>query len=325
MKSLSFLNHQRNIRHQAPRRLLLTFLLFSLIATGCLADGAGEQDFNTSEKARPAFDPATCSYDPLDPHEPPARLSKGPFQGECLDTKKRRPLVVLPDDPSAPSTLQIANLFHDDGFWYASLPLDAIEQVYFQLEYFPAVVPAGHTQMRIHFSEPVRLQGHSQWNTGREESVNDIVLSVEAVTRIGDSYDLFKGTQDNFGLVFRMTSLEARYQSMIVDQGHHVEQWELLMEDEEKHDLLRWYASESEALGLNHTYHTLFRNCTTEAIGALDAVVDYTAFEKVKKFFVKVTEIYPNIVRTALIARGLLPLNQSTDWYALEEDPSYEH
>ena len=35
---------------------------------------------------------------------------------------------------------------------------------------------------------------------------------------------------------------------------------------------------------------------------------------------VKVTEIYPNIVRAALIARGLLPLDQSTDWAPLEED-----
>ena len=51
--------------------------------------------------------------------------------------------------------------------------------------------------------------------------------------------------------------------------------------------------------------------------------MDYTVGENIKKFLTKVTEFYPNIIRAALIARGLLPLNQSTDWYPLEEDPSF--
>jgi hypothetical protein len=120
-----------------------------------------------------------------------------------------------------------------------------------------------------------------------------------------------------------MTSLDARYQSMIEDQGHHVEQWQLLMTDKEKQDLLFSYAQTSEAMGIEETYHTLFRNCTTELVHSIDGVVDYTTLENIKKFLVKVTEIYPNVVRAALIARGLLPLDQSTDWYPLEEDPSF--
>ncbi len=110
---------------------------------------------------------------------------------------------------------------------------------------------------------------------------------------------------------------------MIEEQNHHVEQWRLQLTEEEKSELLLFYAYESEALGLEDTYHTLFRNCTNELIRTLDGVVYYTAGEQVKKFLTKVTEFYPNIIRAALIARGLLPLNQSTDWYPLEEDPSF--
>ena len=60
-----------------------------------------------------------------------------------------------------------------------------------------------------------------------------------------------------------------------------------------------------------------------EIIRVLDSTVEYTWGERIKAFAVKVSEIYPNIVRAALIARGLLPFDQSTDWYALEDDPSF--
>ena len=140
---------------------------------------------------------------------------------------------------------------------------------------------------------------------------------------MGDSYDLFKGMKDHFGMAMRVTSLAARYESMIVEQDHHVEQWILQLTEQEKEELLTFYAYESEAVGMEETYHTLFRNCTNELIRILDGVVQYTIGENIKKFLTKATEFYPNIIRAALIARGLLPLNQSTDWYPLEEDPTF--
>lgn len=275
------------------------------------------------EAIAPAFDTALCAYDITDPFEPRARFVKGPWTGECLDTQKRRPVVVLNDAYGKSPILELANVFHDNGYWLASIPTDAVTEIYFQLEYFPAAVPAGHTQIRVEFSEPVMLWGQSQWNRGQEALIYNLVLSVEAVPRVGDKYDLVKGMQDHFGLAYRVTSLAARYDSMITQQDHHVEQWRLQMTDEEKSDLLFFYAYESEALGLTDTYHTLFRNCTNELIRNLDGVVRYTAGEHIKKFLTKFTEFYPNIIRAALIARGLLPLNQSTDWYPLEDDPSF--
>ena len=97
----------------------------------------------------------------------------------------------------------------------------------------------------------------------------------------------------------------------------------MLLEEEEAEALLEQYVSESTMHQLNYSYHTLFKNCTTEIIKILDAVTIYSWREQVQRFLVKVTEIYPNIVRAALIARGLLPIDQSTDWYALEEDEEF--
>ena len=274
----------------------------------------------------PTFDPEICAYDRHDPFEPRARFTKGPWRGECLDTKIRRPVHVLSAPNEYSNNLELANVYHDGGYWYANIPTDAVYDVYFQLEYFPAVVPAGHTQIRIEFKEPVFLTGHSSWNLGHFAYTYNLVISAEAVPRVGEKYDLFKGMQDHFGLAYRVTTLAARYESMIVEKGHHVEQWILQMTDKEKADLLVFYAYESEALGLEETYHTLFRNCTNELVKSIDGVVEYTVGEHIKKFLTKGVEFYPNIIRAALIARGLLPLDQSTDWYPLEDDPTFpEH
>ena len=58
------------------------------------------------------------------------------------------------------------------------------------------------------------------------------------MTRPGDKYDLFKGTQEHFAIAYRVTTMEARYEDMVLRQGHHVEQWRLLLEKAEAEALL---------------------------------------------------------------------------------------
>ena len=171
------------------------------------------------------------------------------------------------------------------------------------------------------FKVPVRLYGQSSVVRGEYDETQHMVLSAEAVTRKGDAYDLFRGTRKHFAIALRVTTLEARYVSMVEEQGHYVEQWRLQLTGIEKEKVFRWYVADSEAFGMDEPYHTLFRNCTTELIRILDEVVEYTTGENVRRFFLRVTEFYPNVVRAALIARGLLPFDQSTDGYPLHEDP----
>jgi len=272
------------------------------------------------------FDEDTCSFDAEDPFEPRTRFAYGPWEGECHDTRKRRPVIALTAaetaDLDVPDRwIALANVYHRDAFWTAVIPIETIVDIYFQLEYFPAIVPAGHTQLRVDFKLPVRLYGQSTEVRGEYDETQQLVLSAEAVTRKGDAYDLLRGTRNHFAVALRVTTLEARFQSMVMEKDHYVEQWQLLLTGMEKEKIFRWYIADSEAFGMDEPYHTIFRNCTTELIRILDEVVEYTKGEQVRRFFLRVTEFYPNVVRAALIARGLLPFNQSTDWYALHEDP----
>ena len=272
--------------------------------------------------------PKGCTFDADDVYEPRSVFESGPWEGVCHDTQRRRPTGFVDDEVAVRyqdvnNQYVLYNVFHEDGFWIAFVPYNSVKRVYFQLEYFPAVIPAGHTQLRLEYDRPVILYGQSGHLKGRIDQTRNLTLSIEAVTRVGDKYDLFKGAQEHFAIAYRVTSMEARFDSMITKQDHHVEQWRLNLTPTELEALLPHYVSISANHHLAFSYHTLFKNCTTEIIEILDGIGEYTWRERVQKFLVKVTEIYPNIVRAALIARGLLPLNQSTDWFPLEEDEAF--
>ena len=206
----------------------------------------------------------------------------------------------------------------------ALMPTPARAVVLFQLEYFPAIVPAGHTQMRVRFRDdaPVVLIAQSGPDAGLTTTVQDLVMSVEAIGQPGYKYDLLRGLVNDFGAVYRVTSLAAKVDHMIVQQGHRVEQWALFLEPAETRRLIENFAYESDTRRMQTMYNTLLVNCTNEAIRIIDLSVDYTAAEQVGRFLAKITEFYPNIIRPALIARGLLPLDQSTDWPELADDPT---
>lgn len=286
-------------------------------------DGKGDLDKAPTDEA--LADSTDCVFDPNDAFEPRSTFKDGPWRGECHDTRTRRPVDFVDyelasnfQDPEG--YLVINNVYHQGAFWFAFIPENAVSQAFFQLEYFPAVIPAGHTQLRVEYHAPVILYGQSTSVKGQRDEVLDLTLSIEAVTRPGDQYDLVKGTQEHFAIAYRVTTMEARFEDMVLRQGHHVEQWRLLLEEDEAEAILSNYVSESAYHQLDYSYHTLLKNCTTEIVEILDGVVKYSWREQVQRFLVKVTEIYPNIVRAALIARGLLPLDQSTDWAPLEED-----
>src|SRR5262245_61129481 len=105
--------------------------------------------------ALPAWARAQCSLDPADPFEPRAAMPRGPFAGRCLDTSEERSIRILSPAEAAPYGLTpdsdrafvIANVRHAGRYWVAQIDPSAAEDVVFQVEYFPAIVPAAHTQL----------------------------------------------------------------------------------------------------------------------------------------------------------------------------------
>ncbi|NBO38441.1 DUF4105 domain-containing protein [bacterium] len=281
-----------------------------------------------------SFDLKNCVFDAKDPFESHARLPKGPHAGECYDTRQARSLVKLNAAEaakyggSAAGYLSVANVSHKDKFYVANIPVNAIKNVIFHLEHFPAAVPAGHTQLRLQFEEnsPVTLVAQTISRGERPVQVRDLVLSTEALGQPGFSYDIFKGQGNplkgsgEYGVVYRMVSLESKFDHMIRKQNHKVEQWKLNVTREESRRILEQFVFKSQSRGMNYMYDTLTLNCTTEAIAALDAGVDYNIAERIGKFASKLTDFYPNVIRASLVNRGLLPLDKSTDLVDLGVD-----
>lgn len=241
--------------------------------------------------------PADCVFAPDDPFEPRERLPKGKYSGQCYDTRVARSVRVLDAEAAArygaaPGELVLANVHHAGKFWVARVPLDGVEAVLFQLEYFPAIVPAGHAQLRVRFAEssPVLLTSQSAADGLVEEALTDLVLSVEAIGQPGYKYDIVRGVLDDFGTAYRVVSLSDKLAHMVVRQQHEVEQWALRLEGDEAARLLERYAAAGESRRMQTMYNTLFVNCTNEAVRILDEAVQYTLREQIGRFLAKVTE-----------------------------------
>lgn len=270
-----------------------------------------------------------CVFDAHDPFEPQSRLPTGDNKGQCYDTRKARPVARLTEETarayggSAKDVLTVANITHKGKFFVGHIPLSSLKTAIFHLEYFPAVVPAGHTQLRLQFDEklPVTLVSQSKAEPTTVDRVTDLVLSVEALGQPGFKYDLFKGMDDQFGAVYRITSLEEKFDHMVRKQNHRVEQWKLNASQSELRAILENYVARSEQRGLNTMYHTIKLNCTNEIMAAIDEGMDYSLREKFGKFTAKTTDFYPNVIRISLIKRGLLPVSKGNDLAELKDDP----
>jgi hypothetical protein len=308
------------------------FLLAAFLFLGCSPKNPPQSSNISSQYEQvEGFDPARCSFDQNDPFEPRSRISKGPNSGLCLDSRKARPLAVLNElqaknyGGSATGYLSVANVSHLGRYYVAHIPVQKIKAAIFQLEYFPAIVPAGHTQLRLQFEQgsPVTLVSQSKNGDTAVHQVQDLVLSVEALGQPGYKYDIKKGMEDHYAVVYRLASLEDKFDHMVTKQKHRVEQWKLNVSAKEAQKILETYVKNSQSNGTNGMYHTLLRNCTTEIVEAVDAGMEYNLFEKFGKFTAKTTDFYPNVIRISLQKRGLLPrFGKANDLPELDKDVS---
>jgi hypothetical protein len=276
---------------------------------------------------------AVCTLDPNDPFEPHASMPRGPFAGRCLDTSEQRSIRILSPDQAAAYGLTpdrdrifvIANLRHAGRYWVAEIDPQAVEEVILQVEYFPAVVPAAHTQLCFRFrpGQAPRLVPQIGPADSGATRLTDLVYSVEAAYLIhGEPYDLVKGTQDHYATAYRFVSLETRYRQMVLHEHHRVEQIRLKLAPEERRRLLIRVLRDSDAAQLGRMYDTLGLNCTTELIRAIDGSVTYSAWQHVLAAATFFLDGVPTQCRGQLALRGLLPDRDEPPLPDLEKDRS---
>lgn len=251
--------------------------------------------------------PTNCIFNPNDPFETDARMPAGPFQGQCLNSNQQRSVKILTETEAEPygpipGWLMVANVSHQRKFWVAKIPPNPVEDVIFHIEYFPAVVPAAHTQLRFHLKpgSEIILVPQATDEPPQEVHLSEIVYSVEAVTTPGTSYDVVAGIRDYFGLAYRLVSLEDRVQLMILEKQHRVEQLKLIMSPEHKQKILENAIFVSDQAGLQFMYNSFTRNCTNELFKIIDKSIDYQIDEGITP-----KELFLNIPTGEFIARLL--------------------
>ena len=266
-----------------------------------------------------------CIKDQNDPYDFGYVMDLGESKGACM-SDHARPLLQTEDSLDRPiwkDYAQVANISHLGEFYTAEIPIKRIESVIFQLETFKAIVPAAHTQIRLKFFDdsPVHLVNQNHKSENQEVVVHDLILSVEAIGAEGFKYDIFKGLGKNLKTVYRIKTLEGFVKRVVVERGSPVKQWTMRLSDNEKRKLIVNYLYNSSKKGFSDVYNTVSLNCTTELLEIIDKSTNNTMRKSVGRLVT--LDLYPSIIKPALIARGLIGANDDIE--DLANDPSVAH
>lgn len=237
-----------------------------------------------------------------DPFAPEARMPFGPYQGTCLDLSVRRSFKILTNKEVKIAGLfpqdvfYIANVSHNQKFWIAKIDKNfKVRRIVFQMEKFPPEWVAAHTQLRIQFTSPIQL--YRQDDTRITNTTNELIFSVEAVSPInGPRYGLFKGTQDKFGLAYRMTSIEEKARHIGIEQDHTTYQWVLALEEYQRDSIFNIILNEYHDPEMSFVYHTLKKNCTNELFDIMGLGLGFN-FNRFERFQTSLPIISAKILR----------------------------
>jgi uncharacterized protein DUF4105 len=265
-----------------------------------------------------------CRLAPGDPFDPDAAMVGGRFRGRCLDTREQRSAVLLRDRSGARKVV-LANLRHADRFWIAEVGPEALEDVIFQTEYFPAVVPAAHVELRFRFrpGQGPRLTPQVPDDGTAPVRIDDLVFSVEAVSLVdGEPYDLVKGLFGHFGTAYRLVSLDDRRRDMVVKQRHRVTQLRLRLTPRQERAVLAHTLHLSDQSGMRVVYNTATRNCASELFRVIDRAVPLPPARRALAWGGGFLRSIPTAAEQALALRGLLEPGGGSRLPDLDREPS---
>ena len=185
--------------------------------------------------------------DPFDRH---SVIPAGPLKGQgfsscvarsarALTVEEMKNLSVRPKR----GQMAVANVTHAGHLYVAFIDPTAVEDVIVHMEHFPAPVPAAHAELRFRFRTNAPAKLIPQRREDRHLQIlelNDLVFSVEAITSIKEpTFDVTRSLEERYGIVYRLVSLEDKYNFMVVRQGHKVEQFRMKLTPEQKNKMLQ--------------------------------------------------------------------------------------
>lgn len=268
-----------------------------------------------------------CKIAPADRFEPIGKMPLGRFKDQCLKTETKRHLYV-PSQEELDSigyattevlgTKTVANISHDGGFVIADIPIDKITRILFQVERFDPKFIAAHTQLRFDFSEPFLLKSQVQpFNS--VGTTRSLVFSTEAIfLRSGPGYDLIKGTNNFFGLVYRLATTQQKYNDQVIKSKNSVVQYFLNLSPDSAQKLFKQLLKNYSGMEVTEMYNTLTRNCTNVLFENLD-LMNHRKSPPLQSFLASIPVFSPK----ELYKRGLIS-KKSPNMVNLENDLSFQ-
>jgi hypothetical protein len=249
-----------------------------------------------------------CVVDHTDPYDPGYVMSKGKYEGECMDASEERAPVILSQDAKQ---VTFANFWHQGHFWIATVPLDGIDRAIFHTEYFASDIPLikpAHVQMRFVMKKdsPVQLAPQAGKDQGlAPTTVTNMILSVEYMAPQGIDYDLIPGEFKAFRVAYTFFSDEALIDFIHEDDASGdgpdlFNQYALKMTSAQVGAVFAEAVKEGNAYQYDHSYDTLIRNCATQLFQVMDRSLTYSV--PVDKFKISVLNILDPVAKPALSA-----------------------
>jgi len=277
----------------------------------------------------PFIEDAVCAQVPGDPYDPSLRFNLGPNRGKCLNTLENRSVVIV-EGNSTSKKIVIANFLHHGKFWIATFDPSQIEEVYYQIEMYPALIPGSHNQMRFKFKEGFEavLTPQDPSQMGSEPlRVRDVIFAAESVRQVGDdTFDLVHGFKNYYGFAYRVVSFEDKFKFSVLLQKHPMYQMILKLSDRQKEKLLRESIRVSDTDRMKYFYDTRTRNCTTEPFRIFDTIFQiHGIFRYLGKNLASVIlgQTNPAEAKIGLNVRGLLSPGRTSDYPVANEDHEF--
>ncbi len=232
------------------------------------------------------------------------------YAGLAIDVSRRRSIEIKPNDSGKvliaenQSHVTVDNVYHDETFWRAIVPLDGVEAIFGQAFNFSKprthmgkngrefildkhglpkrTIPfLNHLQTRITMKPEQLLKLYPM---GCEDFgdpmhvVRDLVYSVETVGPPGIEFNLRDAFLGNFLSAHRFLSVqEMVFERLVVQNQLVTESPPLPLKDKEKRELLIRSLIRGHRAGMTETYYMCrvcrTSNCTSNPFQVLDSVV----------------------------------------------------
>lgn len=179
------------------------------------------------------------------------------------------------------SKLHLINIWHDNKFWTATVDLNNIGEMAFQIVWMKRkilgenrTIPAAHAQIRININGGLKLHAQNFRFKGEKTKIKALVFSVEALAGNDFQFDFIKGMKDQYALSYRAVSIENVLMNDILKYQLKIQQILLDLNQKEKSTYIKEYLLKSNSQKLTRFYNTITDNCVSEQIELLKKVTN---------------------------------------------------